>query len=667
MLLRTQYEFLFVGRDEGSFVENYAYDLGEGTDNSGKIFINLEIQNNPAEAESIGETVFDTMRKTFFSDLEKEPYLRFEDAVKTVNKALAVLREEKVSKFIGNLNVIIAAIVGNDLFVTQCGDAEAYLLRRRLLSNISEGLGEDNSDDIFNNIASGTLEVGDVVLLSSTRLLRYVGKSDMAKLFGTNNLVASLGELKDFLSSEVLGRIGMIGVAVQESMPSLNQQEKGRIISHLQKEEISSIPEQSEEPAGKPDVKLKNMMAEMNKKVRELKARVMKVAAARGRAERHASGRVSGGGAAALPMSGWSKEKILAAIFVMVVVLTLGIMWLKNRAAEQQMITKYTTTLNEVREEIGSAETTGQYNKEQAGQMLTHAREKAIEVLNSGYNRAKANEMLALIDTMRDKLDGVVRPQAKVLVDLSLKRQNVSAMGLLGMKEKLFAYEYNALYPILLDKVQDPITIDENETVLSGSVYDDKGSLLFYTKSGKLIEYADNRISFVDSADGVFKKGVAIQAYNNKFYILDSANNQIWRYTRRRDKFDKAEAWNVNADVKNGVSLAIDGNIYVLNKDGGMTKIFNGSKEEFPIKKQPINPLTAPSKIYTELDMSQVYVLEPSTSRVLVFMKDDRTGGLNYTNQYLFEELKDIRDIYVDKDTNKLYLLDASKVYEVVL
>ena len=88
MSLRTQYEFLFVGRDEGSFVENYAYDLGEGGENSGKIFINLEIQNNPVDAEAIGETIFDSVRKTFFADLEKDPYDRFEEAIRVVNKAL---------------------------------------------------------------------------------------------------------------------------------------------------------------------------------------------------------------------------------------------------------------------------------------------------------------------------------------------------------------------------------------------------------------------------------------------------------------------------------------------------------------------------------------------------------------------------------------------------
>ena len=124
-------------------MENYAYDLGEGGENSGKIFINLEIQNNPVDAEAIGETVFDSVRKAFFADLEKDPYERFEEAIRSVNKALIQLKEEKVSKFIGNLHILVGAMVGDTLYIAQTGEAEAYLVRRRLCSPISENLSED--------------------------------------------------------------------------------------------------------------------------------------------------------------------------------------------------------------------------------------------------------------------------------------------------------------------------------------------------------------------------------------------------------------------------------------------------------------------------------------------------------------------------------------------
>ena len=66
--------------------------------------------------------------------MDMEPYLRFEVALKAVNNVLSEFKSQKVSGYIGNLNVIIAAIVGNELLLTQSGDAEAYLIRKRYVS-----------------------------------------------------------------------------------------------------------------------------------------------------------------------------------------------------------------------------------------------------------------------------------------------------------------------------------------------------------------------------------------------------------------------------------------------------------------------------------------------------------------------------------------------------
>lgn len=661
MSLRTQHEFLFVGRDEGSFVENYAYDIGEGGENSGKIYINIEVQNNPVDAEAIGETIFDTLRKVFFADLEKDPYERFEDAVRSVNKALQKIREEKASDYLGNLHVLLAAIVGNTLYLTQAGEAEAYLIRRRLCSTISEGLSEEEgSTDLFSNIASGTLEPGDFVLCSSTRLLRYISKTDLAKICSGRNLVSSLAELKDYLMTEVLGRCGFTGIAIQEGAPSLTVREKGQIVEHLQKEESYSTA-----APRKIGSALQDTLNRLTGAVDDLRRRVSSLASqSRGRETRPTAPRTQGAGRS---LGGLTKDQLLAVIIAGILLLTLAIWWLRTQASEAEKIESYAATLNEIQETVNSAETTGQYNKDQAGEMLNQAEQKALEVLNSGYHRGKANELLQSIQDTRDTLDGVLRPEVRVLADLSEKRENVSALGLLSLNDTLYAFEYNALYPIVLDQIQDPLTIDENETVIAGAVYEDKDSLLFYTKSGKVMEYKDNRVTFVDTADGAFKKGVAVEGYSNKFYLLDPEENQIWRYTRRRDQFDAAEAYNVNAELENGVDLAIDGNIYVLNNDGYITKLFSGNREDFPIKKLPTDPVEKPTKIYTELDMSQIYVLEPEKQRVLVYYKDDRTGGATYSKQLLFDDLSDLRDLWVDKDTNKFYLLDASKVYEVAL
>lgn len=681
MALKSQYEFLFIGRDEGSFVENYAYDLGDSNDGSGgstggRIFINLEVQNNPADSEAIGETIFDVMRKSFFADVDRDPYVRFEEAVKVVNKSLADMKAEKSTKFIGNFNALITAVVDNNLYLTQCGEAEAYLIRRRLCTNVSDGLGDENSNDVFTNIASGSLEPGDLVLLNSTRLLRYITKTDLAKICSGRNLVAILGELKEFLSGEVLGKIGIIGIGFMAGAQAFSPEEKGQISAHLDREVDREEAAPNERKKGSSQVAknsvkaLKGMVATLSRTVTDLRGKLSKNSQG-GRSSRtdrtDAVIRETDDGRGFLAGGNWSRNKVVASLVIIVLILGSGVWWLRSKALEQQQVEKLATVLTEVQDEVASATTTGQYNKDQAGQMLDDAEKKAVDVLNSGYYRSKANELLQTIQDSRSKLDGVFHPTAKVLVDLSSKRQNVSALGLISLKNTLYAYEYNALYPIIADQLQSPLTIDENETVIAASAYDDQGSLLFFTKSGKLIEYKDNRMSNVVTSDPSFHKGVAIQGYSNKLYILDPEQNQIWKYIRRRDKFDIASAYSIDGALKNAVSFAIDGNVYVLNKDGSMSKLFGGNKVDFPIKKQPVKALTNPTKIFTQLDMSQVYILEPSEKRVMVYYKDDKTGGLTYNNQYVFDDIPDLRDVFVDKDTNRMYLLDSSKVYTVNL
>jgi len=123
MALKANYEFLFVGRDDNSFLENYSYDLfQEHGDKSGQIFINLEVQNNQVDAEEIGRIIFETMQSRFFEDVERDPYERFEVALRATNDALNGLRKEKSSGYIGNLNIVIAAILGDVLYLTQSGD-----------------------------------------------------------------------------------------------------------------------------------------------------------------------------------------------------------------------------------------------------------------------------------------------------------------------------------------------------------------------------------------------------------------------------------------------------------------------------------------------------------------------------------------------------------------
>jgi serine/threonine protein phosphatase PrpC len=670
--LFTQYDFLFAGSNEGGFVENYAYDLGEGNEHGGKIFINIDIQQNKVDADKVAEVIFDSMRRGFFTNLDSDPYERFEEALKEVNRALNAFRQDRDDEFLGKLNVIIAAMVGDQLFLTQVGEAEAYLIRKRFATVISDDLDESSDKEVFTNIASGDLEPGDFVLMASTRLLRYISKTDLAKTVH-GNVIKSSENVKDFLKGEVLNKIGMILVQVvkfdddepAEKEIAVHKREEGFLV--LDKgEEVEKVVRgaaSSESGLGKAGAALNVLKKKAGNLGNTLKNKVAELTDKNFENER--PGRTASGRGWAF--SNWGKDKILIAIIVLLVILGLGIWAMRASAEEKARIEALNGTLVQIREEINSAITTGQFDKDRAGQMLASAETKAIEVYNSGLHKAKSTELLNLILETRDKLDGVTHVKPDLIADLSSKRSNVSALGLVKLDDRMFAYEYNALYPILADQVGDPLTIDDNEKVVSAVNYDDKDSILFLTESGKIIEYLNDRMSFLSGSEGAFKKGVSLSAFSNRIFILDPEGNQVWRYTRRRDTFDAPQAYAVGADLKNAVDMAIDGSIYILGDDSYITKLFQGNKEDFPISKQPVKPITSPTKIYTDVDMSQIYVLEPNESRVLVYLKDSRSGGAVYTAQYIFDEITDLKDIYVDKNTNTLYLLTSKAVYRTAL
>lgn len=663
MSLKASYEFLFFGKDDNSFLENYSYDLFQDHgEKSGQIFVNLEVQNNPVDAEEIGAVIFETMQKVFFEDVGRDSYERFEIALKAVNSVLHEFKAQKVSGYIGNLNVIIAGIVDGVLYLSQTGDAEAYLIRKRYVSVVTEGLGDDSdSEDVFTSIASGQIEPGDFVLFSSTRMLRYISKTDLAKAVGGADIIEALNEVRDVVSTEVLGRIGLTGIAFSEmtkgDIEAIEDDVDSATTSVLEAAQ-SHVASQKGTLTGKfvsavQGFRRKKRESVYNGGIRKSEGGVF---------ERFWKG---------LTSAGFGKNKILALLVVVIVVLLVGIVIANSQRAAKEEIAKLDEVLNSVHERIATAETKGAYDKEGARDILDKAYLDAVTVLNSGYYRDKANQYLIQIDQVRDNLDNVQRIEVpEVLVDLTQKRNDVDALGFAVVNDRVFVYEYNALYELVLDQIQDPLTIDDEETVIAATGFGDRNSVVFLTKSGKLIEYKDGTMSFMDTDEGTFRRGVAVRDWSNRIYLLDSTGSQIWKYTYKgtRDAFGAAEPYfSEEVDVTTGVSFAIDANVYVLSSSGEITRYYAGAPADLAIDNAPFSSFKEPKVLYTDEKLDQVFVLDAAEARVIVFDKGTQAGTLTYNTQYLFEGVGELRDMYFDPDSRQLYVLSPSKVYQLGL
>jgi len=87
-------------------------------------------------------------------------------------------------------------------------------------------------------------------------------------------------------------------------------------------------------------------------------------------------------------------------------------------------------------------------------------------------------------------------------------------------------------------------------------------------------------------------------------------------------------------DLKSAVSMAIDSSIYILFSDGSIQKYTRGTKDSFSIS--GLNKaFNSPVSIYTSPDVQNVYVLDPTNSRIV---KLDKTGA--FVKEYAADQLK---------------------------
>ncbi|MFH1523045.1 MAG: hypothetical protein ABIE43_04490 [Patescibacteria group bacterium] len=155
-------------------------------------------------------------------------------------------------------------------------------------------------------------------------------------------------------------------------------------------------------------------------------------------------------------------------------------------------------------------------------------------------------------------------------------------------------------------------------------------------------------------------KITAMASFNNRLYLVDSNNNQIYRFNKLGNNFGEKENWiKEKTDLSQAVSLSIDGQIYVLNKNGEVLKYLKGQAENFELDLIEPN-FENPTKIKVSQELEFIYILEPVNKRLAIF---DKTG--DFIMQYKSDNFNDLKDFIVDEKTKMIYFLNKTSVYEV--
>ncbi|HMS22294.1 MAG TPA: hypothetical protein PKA38_00875 [Candidatus Levybacteria bacterium] len=188
-----------------------------------------------------------------------------------------------------------------------------------------------------------------------------------------------------------------------------------------------------------------------------------------------------------------------------------------------------------------------------------------------------------------------------------------------------------------------------------GSVYgitaDEKN---VYILTGETVERVTKSNGEIETIIEKQANPISIDTFGGNIYLLSKTDKTIYKYLP--ESFGKAAYFTGDTTIQNPSSLAIDASIYVI-ENGSIKKYTRGKEDSFSYKGKA---LSTNSRIYTDIDYANLYILDPEKKIVYVV---DKNGNLVLSIP--LSGMKAPKSIAADEKEKKIYVVSENKVYSV--
>ncbi|HBK34298.1 TPA: hypothetical protein DEP34_02405 [Candidatus Uhrbacteria bacterium] len=357
---------------------------------------------------------------------------------------------------------------------------------------------------------------------------------------------------------------------------------------------------------------------------------------------------------------------------VLAIVLTclafgMGIVWRQHTQALSEAEMTYLSQVSSIQAILDRAESALIYkDEEQARALYTQATEALsalpIETVEEQQARARLQEQ---VQSGMDTLHHIVYvPDPPILGDLSSLEGAPEALSLLLSGDAVTVLGSDHKW-YNLQKTQKTFTVIHQGTPseISSPVATMIGTTLAFldTRPGITLITEDmaTASSLTFSEDQTVR---AIHGYGDRLYLLvkEKGDAVILRSSASGDGVSTPSSWIKTKTTNLGmaVDFAIDGTVYVLLQDGSIVQFVGGNEAAWHLG--TVEPIVQNAQaIWTDIDSSYLYILEPSQKRLLIFEKE--TGA--FVVQYVSDLLLESTAFSVSEDTRSIYFLSGSRVY----
>ncbi|MCX7779066.1 MAG: hypothetical protein N2259_02375 [Patescibacteria group bacterium] len=638
---------------------------------------NLE-KNIHSLTKEVSEIIINGLKTNYYTpeNLKESDNVEIvlENALQKVNRLISqeIIGSKIFEKLVRNLNAIVAVIKEEKIYFSPVGLMQAFILRKDKMLPLYQPAEKSyqTSFKTFTQIISGSLEKNDLLIFATDNFLDYFNfeklrdclfKSPMA--MAMKNLERSLENLKEEISIGVFlikkekerktKEIATLVTEEKEKPKILTEEIKPvsvptKIIVQSTKEEVKEIfihgnkkEEPFKKPEKKPSLKLPKISLSFFPPIFNAFLSLFKQ----------------------MP-----RPKIKFTSFLLTILIVMMILNFLHLVNRDRINPKFFQTFQEVQEKITLLKASLIYADQKNALTLAKEIEDKIIFLKpkSVWEKEIFNNLKNNFEESLEKLYKIEKiAEPKIVTSLSSLDKN-------GQFEN-FSFQNNKFF-VFNKRLKEIYDFDQKIGRASSLVKLDLSlqKFLNYT-TDELILLAGNKIYLFNQRNKKIsplkletkQKELSIsdlEIYDHKLYILDQKNNQIFKYLKLEEGFGQESNWlKEKVDLKNIVSLTIDGSIYLLKENGEILKFYLGRKSKFD-QERVYPEIKKVTKILTQPDFKYIYLLEPENKRIVLL---DKNGKL--IKQITSEKFTDLKDLFVDEKETKIWLLNRSQIVEIEL
>lgn len=670
---------------------------------NGRIFAILEVPKNKSDQQPVIDEIINEIATSFETSNQGDPEAILEQILQNINQLLPELSTSiKIRNWLNTLDLALGIFHENNVFLAGIGNINALLIHHNKITPILNKQSNINPTKIFSDIISGQLDTGDVLVISTNALFDYISQEkvrQLVKQYSPQAAVIKINELlntvPDFVTfnSVIMKNPSSTDMEIspeQIKSPDYGDEEEINETITTKKDNFQGI-------ITKPKTKLvvdlgavKNIGSVQKMKkgfsyvgyfftlikkffvyiFTKIKNAFLFIFSSgyRNKSEEKTIENIKD--ITDKKLNWWqalnTKKKIAIGVFFIIILVFLqSLVFLTQKKSDEQKDEAYDIALTEIQNKYQEVDAKLIYGDDQAAEQLLLEIGDIINNIKPTSPEQKTeivemNEHLFYELNKVRKIHVVAEP-----VELFNLSETVDSTDNIVQKDGNFYILSNSIiYQIKDNALSEVANLHGGQVVNSMTDWPDVDRVVLSLTNANNEIYYDVFDLKGGMSVGSLKQIEAnsqvqdMAVYGNNLYVLDSTNNQIFKYPERGQSFTGGQAWlKEELNITDASSLTIDGSIYIIENNGKIRNFLKGEEEKFDYH-TPNPPIGSGATIKTFRDSDYLYIIDPQNNRIIIL---DKEG--NIKDQYTSQKFDNLVDLAIDPDEKAIFLLNGNHLY----